>query len=91
MASYNSSDVTDMIRSKRVFLGTYCPPSSSCGGGGGGGESGPQGPTGPAGALPGQSLPVDERSSDSAEDRSSSQCSCYLTFLFVYYFARLSL
>ena len=50
MASYNSSDVTDMIRSKRVFLGTYCPPSSSCGGGGGSGETGPQGPAGPAGA-----------------------------------------
>ena len=50
MASYNSSDVTDMIRSKRVFLGTYCPPSSSCGGGGGGnGETGPTGPTGPSG------------------------------------------
>jgi hypothetical protein len=47
MASYNSSDVTDMIRSKRVFLGTYCPPSSSCGGGGGGnGETGPTGPPG---------------------------------------------
>lgn len=50
MASYNSSDVTDMIRSKRVFLGTYCPPSSSCGGGGGNGETGPVGPPGPAGA-----------------------------------------
>jgi hypothetical protein len=53
MASYNSSDVTDMIRSKRVFLGTYCPPSSSCGGGGGGegpaGPTGSQGATGPAG------------------------------------------
>lgn len=48
MASYNSSDVTDMIRSKRVFLGTYCPPSSSCGGGGG--SEGQTGPTGPPGA-----------------------------------------
>jgi Chaperone of endosialidase/Collagen triple helix repeat (20 copies) len=58
MASYNSSDVTDMIRSKRVFLGTYCPPSSSCGGGGGGGETGPsgaQGPTGPQG-IPGNTV-----------------------------------
>ena len=48
MASYNSSDVTDMIRSKRVFLGTYCPPSSSCGGGGG--SEGQTGATGPPGA-----------------------------------------
>ena len=39
-----------MIRSKRVFLGTYCPPSSSCDSGGGGtGETGPTGPTGPQG------------------------------------------
>jgi len=48
MASYNSSDVTDMIRSKRVFLGTFCPPSSSCGGGGG--SEGQTGATGPPGA-----------------------------------------
>ena len=51
MTTYNSSDLTDMIRSKRVFLGTYCLPSSSCdsGGGGGTGETGPTGPTGPQG------------------------------------------
>jgi hypothetical protein len=41
MASKDSSDITDFIRSKSVVFGTYCPPCEA--------GAGATGPTGPAG------------------------------------------
>ena len=50
MSGRDASDITDFIRSKNVFLGTFCPPCENGGGGSGGpGETGPTGATGAGG------------------------------------------